>query len=78
MAIQELNRVEVEAVSGGVLLNVSATLGSLTSGLNGLLGGVLVATKVLVASVGNFLSGLPVVGPILGSVLGAVGGVVTL
>lgn len=78
MAIQELNRTEIEAVSGGVLLNVSATVGSLLDGVAGLLSGVLAATKVLVGAVSTFLTGLPVVGSLLGSLLGAVGGIITL
>lgn len=75
MAIQELNKVEIEAVSGGAGL-LDSVIG-LISGLplvGGLLGGLLNTVGGLVKSVTNIVSGLPIVGPLLGSVLGLLGG----
>jgi len=67
MAIQELSSVEIEAVSGGALLNVTS-----------LLGGLLGLVKGLVGVVGNFAVNLPIVGPLIGSVLGLVGSIISL
>jgi hypothetical protein len=77
MAIQELNKTEVEAVSGGAALNLT----SLVSGLplvGGLLGGLLGTVGGLLNTVSGLLTGLPVVGPLVGTVLGLVGGIVTV
>lgn len=79
MAIQELNKVEVEAVSGGAaLLDLSGTLTGLTTGLSGLLTGVLASVKLLAGSVTTFLTGLPTVGSLLASALAATSGIFTL
>jgi hypothetical protein len=81
MAIQELNKAEIEVVSGGAALNLTALVSGLPL-VGGLLGGVLGLVGGLLNSVSGLLTGLPVVGPVLGNVLGAVfgvvGGVVTL
>lgn len=77
MAIQELNKTEVEAVSGGAALNLT----SLVSGLpvvGGLLGGLLGTVGGVLNTVSSVLTGLPVVGSLLGTVLGLVGGIVTV
>lgn len=74
MAIQEMNKVEIEAVSGG-LLGLSLT--GLLSGLpvvGGLLGNVLGTVKSLAATLTGVVSGLPVVGGLLGGLLGSVAG----
>lgn len=76
MAIQELNKTEVAAVSGGAI-----SISGLVSGLplvGGLLSGVLGVVTGLVNTVVGVASGLPVVGSLLGTVLGLVSGIVTL
>lgn len=74
MAIQELSKVEIEAVSGGGLLDSVVGLVSGLPLVGGLLGGLLSTVGGLLNSITGIVSGLPVVGPLLGSVLGLLGG----
>lgn len=76
MAIQELNSVEVAAVSGGVF-NLSTVVAGLPI-LGGLLGAVTGVVKSLVNSLTPVLTSLPLVGGLLGSLLGLVFTHVTL
>lgn len=76
MAIQELSKVEIQAVSGGAL-----SLTSLVSGLpivGPLLASVLGVVGGLVNTLVGVVTSLPIVGPLLGSVLGIVSGIITL
>ncbi len=69
MAIQELNKVEIEAVSGGLLgLNLTATLTGLPV-VGGLLGGLLGTVNSLLSTVKTTVASLPIVGGLLGGLL---------
>lgn len=69
MAIQELNKVEIEAVSGGLLgLNLTATLIGLPV-VGGSLSGLLGTVNSLLATVKTTVASLPIVGGLLGGLL---------
>lgn len=70
MAIQEMNKAEIEVVSGGIL---GLDLGSLLGGLP-VVGSLLGTVKSLLATVTGVVSGLPIVGGLLGGLLGTVTG----
>lgn len=73
MAIQELNKTQVETVSGGAALDLSSLLGGLP-----VVGGLLGTASGLIGTVTGLLSGLPVVGSLVSTVLGLAGGIVKL
>lgn len=77
MAIQNLKKVEVEAVSGGAGLDLFGLLGGIPL-LGGLLGGATSSTGGTVNGLVSTLSAIPLVGPLLGSVLGLFGGLVSI
>ena len=73
MAIQELNKTQIEAVSGGAALDLSGLLGGLP-----LVGGLLGTVKGVLNTVTGVLGGLPVVDSLVSTVLGLVGGIVKI
>lgn len=77
MAIQNLNHVEVEAVSGGAAINLSGLLAGVPL-VGPILGSVLGLAGGIVNTLVGTVSAVPLVGPILGTVLGLVGGIVSL
>lgn len=69
MAIQELNKTEIEAVSGGILgLDLGGLLGGILNPVLGLVGGLLTPVVGLVQGLVGTVTGL--VGGLLGGLLG--------
>lgn len=82
MAIQALTTMEIEAVSGGALLNITSTVNTLLGGISTVVTGVLDASKALLDLGYNFLAGLPLAGSLLASlalsISNTIGGVIRL
>lgn len=74
MAIQELNKTEVAAVSGaGLLGSLALTLGGVPA-VGGLLTGLLASVKYVVSSWVGPAATVPVVGGLLSSIVASVDG----